>query len=70
VDAEDVLVDECTHGQEVERLAAEHPEPRVAVVQDALVIETIAIRDLTALVIPSQQMNRSRMLKLQTHRST
>ena len=54
MEAEDLVVDQGGQGQVVEEVGEVFPHVGVAVFSQALVVEPVHLRDLTGLVVPSE----------------
>jgi flagellar biosynthesis component FlhA len=53
VHAKNVLVDQRGEWKQIEDIGAHIPQARVAVVEQALLVEAVSVRDLAAFVIPA-----------------
>lgn len=64
MDAEDAVVDDGGEGEVVEDVGAVPPDVERAVLPQALIIEPVDLRDLPALVVPSDQRHQVRIAHL------
>ena len=66
VDTEDLAVNDGREGEIVEDLRAISPDCDTAVLPQTLVVEAVDLSDLSALVVPSDQVNTVRVANLQS----
>ena len=54
MEAEDLVLDDCCQGQVIEEFRKLFPDIWVSVLPQALIVKTIYLRDLSALVVTSE----------------